>query len=216
VSGSERNKLKAALFATLREQLSGEGFTLKPARNTFVRVHEGRSDFFQLVCLDAKPGWRIQPNVGIRIERVEDIFHKTSGFEAKYQGDTPTIGAAVGNIEDGDNRACEFLLETPADVHRIAGEIMKVFHEFAIPYFNKFSSLSAIDAELNTRPTERTPNRPFSWLRCSTGIIVAKLVGRPDYDTLAMIYSDFLARTNKGFYLKRFKALLESLRRDVS
>lgn len=93
---------------------------------------------------------------------------------------------------------------------------MKVLHEFAIPYFNKFASVYAIDAELNSRPTERTPNRGFPWLRCSTGIILAKLVGRPDYDTFVKIYSDVLTRSNEGFYLKRFEALLDSLRRDVS
>jgi len=104
MNGSERKTLKAALFATLRDQLNGEGFKLKAARDTFVRAHEGYSERFMLVCLDGKPGWRIQPNVGIRIERVEEIFHKTSGFEPKYQKDTPTIGGAVGNIEEGDNR----------------------------------------------------------------------------------------------------------------
>jgi len=106
MKGSERKKLKAALFATLRDQLSGEGFKLKAARDKFVRSHEGHSDFFQLVCLDAKPGWRIQPDVGIRIDRVEEIFHKTSGFEVKYQRDTPTIGGTVGTIKEDDNRTC--------------------------------------------------------------------------------------------------------------
>jgi hypothetical protein len=214
-SGSELSKLKAAMFASLREVLSGEGFKLKAEKDCFVRAHKGHADIFRLVCLSGLPGWRVQPNVAIRIERVENIFHRTSGFEAMYQTDTPTIGGAVGNIKGGDNLTCEFVLENPAEVPKLTGAIMAIFHQFAIPYFDKFSTLAAIDAELNSRPRERTPNRALPWLRCSTGIIVARLIGRPDYDTLAKTYSEILTRTNKGFYLKRFEALLESLK-DVA
>ena len=56
-----------------------------------------------------------------------------------------------------------------------------------------------------------TSHRGLAWFRCSTGIIVAKLVGRPDYEQLAAFYLDVMTRDNKGFYLKRFQPLLKSL-----
>ena len=88
---------------------------------------------------------------------------------------------------------------------------MQVFRTFALPYFEKFVSLAAIDAELNDKPTERTPNRGSPWLRCSTGLIVAKLVGRPNYQELIDIYTEVVSGNAKGFYLKRFQALVQSL-----
>jgi hypothetical protein len=48
-------------------------------------------------------------------------------------------------------------------------------------------------------------------LRCSTGIIVAKLVGRPNYDEVAAYYLKALTKSGKGFYLKWFEPLLKFL-----
>jgi hypothetical protein len=208
----EKSHLKRALFEAVGSHVRAHGFEARLTKDRFVRLRDGRTDIYQLVCLDGKPGWRIQPNVGVRIERVEEIFHQTSEFEPKYQGDTPTIGGSVGAITAGNSRACEFLLESQSDVELVAGNISKLFDDFAIPYFEKFSSLAAIDAELNDRPTDRTPNRGATWLRCSTGVIVAKLVGRPNYDDLVETYREVLRNSDKGFYLKFFDPLVESLK----
>jgi hypothetical protein len=203
--------LKTALFNSLCSELTKHEFSLKAAKDSFVRRRGEVTDLFQLVCLDGKPGYRIQPNTGVRIERIEELFHQTSGFEPKYQKDTPTMGSSVGILLNGDSRTCEFLLESEAEVAFVAEKIVGVFREFALPYFERWGSLQAIDAELNDKPAERTPQRALAWFRCSTGIIVARLLGRHDYEQLAAFYTDVMTRDNKGFYLKRFQALLKSL-----
>jgi hypothetical protein len=208
---TDRKQLKRSLFELLATPLAIDGFKLKASKNCFRRKRNGVTDMFQVICLDGKPGWRIHPEVGMRIERVEEIFHQTSGFELKYQKDTPTIGGGVGNLTAGDNRACEFWLEDSSALSSVASNILDVFNQFGLPYFEKFGSISAIDKELNSNPTERVPNRALPWLRCSTGVIVAKLSGRSDYDELVHIYTDMMRRVSKGFYLERFEALLRSL-----
>jgi hypothetical protein len=207
----ETTPLKAALFESVRRQLVDDGFEFNAVNDQFIRRHGGIADEFQLVCKDAKPGYRVQPNVGVRIDRVEQIFHQTSGFELQYQDSTSTMGAPVGVLLSGSPRACEFLLESESEIASVAEKIVRVFREVALPYFERWSSLAAIDAELNDKPAERTSHRGLAWFRCSTGIIVAKLVGRPDYEQLAAFYLDVMTRDNKGFYLKRFKPLLKSL-----
>ena len=203
--------LKEALFETVQKGVTGEGFVLKRSKERFVRERADITDVFQLVCLDGKPGLRVQPNVGVRVARIEETFHRISGFEPKYQGDTVTIGAGIGNITNNDNRACEFIVETDVDVITASEQILRVFREFALPYFARFSELSAIDAELNDHPLERTPNRPVPWLRCASGLIVAKLVERPNYTELVQVYGDLMSRADKGFYLGRFRALADIL-----
>ena len=71
--------------------------------------------------------------------------------------------------------------------------------------------MQAIDAELNDDPSKKTPHRSLAWFRCSTGIIVARLVGRADYEKLAEFYTEVMTQDNKGFYLTRFQNLLRSL-----
>jgi hypothetical protein len=205
-------KLKTAIFAAISPELTSHGFLLKLAKDRFVRRRGEVSDFFQLVCLDGKPGYRIQPNVGVRLEQVEHIFHQASGIESKYQKDTPTMGSSIGMLLTGDSRSCEFLVESGSDVAMMAGQIVGTFHEFAMPYYERWGSLIAIDAELNSKPSERSHHRPLAWQRCSTAIIAAKLVGRPDYDQLAGFYTEVMKRDNKGFHLGRFQALLMTLK----
>jgi len=204
-------QLKTALLESIRVELTGAGFISKTPKETFYRRYNGIVEVFQLVCLDGQSGWRIQPNVGIRIDCVEEIFHRTSGFDLKYQKDTPTIGNAIGAMVSGDNRACEYLLEKRSEVVSVTEKIVRVFHAFALPYFARFNSLAAIDAELNDKPTERTPQRVVPWLRCATGVIVAKLTGRINYNQLVEIYTDVMSNSEKGFYFGRFQALVKSL-----
>jgi hypothetical protein len=208
---TRKQDLKQSLFESLVAPLAADGFTLKAATSTFRRKRNGVTDLFQIVCPDGKSGWRIHPNVGVRIDRVEDIFHQTSGFEPEFQKDTPTIGNDVGHLTGGGYRGCEFWLEDSSAVSSVASDIVGVFEKFALPYFEKFGSVSAIDQELNSAPTERTANRGLPWLRCATGVIVAKLSGRRDYDELVEIYTDKMRSVSKGFYLERFEALLRSL-----
>ncbi|MGO8689606.1 MAG: hypothetical protein ACLQLG_08220 [Thermoguttaceae bacterium] len=210
--GSNMGKgLKTALFTSLHPELAKHGFALKATKDRFVRRHGDVTDFFQLVCLNAKPGYRIQPNTGVRIERVEELFHQSSGFDPKHRKHTATMGNSVGILLNGRSRTCEFLLESESEVGPVAEKIMDVFREFALPYFERWGSLKAIDVELNDTPTKPTPHRGLAWFRCSTGIIVARLLGRPDYEQLVAFYTDVMARDNKGFYLGPFQALLKSL-----
>ncbi|GGA39973.1 hypothetical protein GCM10010981_31540 [Dyella nitratireducens] len=51
-----------------------------------------------------------------------------------------------------------------------------------------------------------------AWFRCSTGIIVAKLVERPNYEDLVSFHTGMMTKDNKGFYMKRFEALANSLK----
>ena len=217
---ADLKQLKKLLLTAVASRLNDVGFKLKSAKDSFVRDVDASSYIYQLLFLDSKMGWRIQPSVAVRLERVEEIFHQTSGFEAKYQGDTPTIGGFVGSIIADTNRDCEFRLDGEDEVPQVADAIVRVFHEFAEPYFERFSSLAAIDVELNDKPTARTPNRVAPWLRCATGSIVAKLVGRPDYDSLIESYLDTMRTSDKGFYLARYQALLDWLsekhQRDVT
>ena|SRR5690242_19714893 len=206
-----KKQLRIALLQSIASQLSEEGFILKVEKDRFIRPHQGVVDIFQLVFLDAKDTLRIQPNVSVRIECVENIFHQTSNFEAKFQNDTPTIGISVGHLIGGNNQACEFILRQNSEVLTTAKEIVSVFKKIALPYFQKYDSIKAIDAELNSEPTKLTLHRIAPWLRCATGIIVAKLVNRPNYDQLVQVYSKVMSSSDKGFYFRRFKALVKSL-----
>ena len=203
--------LKAAFFTAVTPSLEEKGFRLRAAKDTFRRSHDGVVDMFQIVCLDGKPGIRIQPNVAVRVDQAEEIFHKTSGFNEKEQEDTPTIGGSIGNITGKGNRDFEFILESLSQIPDVTKAILNKFESFALPYFSRFDQIREIDSELNDRPTERTPNRGVPYLRYSSGLIVAKLNRRLNYQELVEYYTKRMSEIDKGFYHKRFEALVQLL-----
>jgi hypothetical protein len=204
-----KRDLRRVLAKRLGQQLATKGFS--PHGVHFVRQHAQTTDRFTVLCTDAKPGYWVKPHVALRIERVERIFHQTSGFSPEHQ-DTVTLGGSVGDILGGNMSDARFLLESDGQLDSLVATLLGLFHTVALPYYQRWSSLHAIDAELNDDPTVRSPHRggPPLW-RCSTGIIVAKLVQRPDYGALAQYYADVMRRVSNGFYYAQYQALLASL-----
>jgi hypothetical protein len=208
---SALSQLKASLFESVSKELVPQGFKLRASKESFIRRRNGASDIFQLTCKDGKPGWKVEPGVAVRVERVEEIFHWTSGFKPQYHSGTATVGAFVGHLLAGSILAYNFFLVSDSDLALVAEQCLRIFREVGLPYYERWGSLRAIDAELNDDPSRKTPHRSLAWFRCSTGIIVARLVGRPDIEKLASFYTKVMTQDNRGFYLKRFQDLLESL-----
>jgi hypothetical protein len=204
--------LKSGILESLRPELAKHGFSLSAKHGRFVRKHGEISDDFTLVCRDDKPGCKVEPHVAVRIERVEEIYHQTSWFRPEHRKNTCTVGGSVGELSNRPSHRLEFLTTQESGISRVVEGVLKVFQDFALPYFEQYGSLRAIDHELNDDPAKRTRQRALATFRCSTGMIVAKLLARADYDQLASFYLQVMKTDNDGFYLKYFKALLESLK----
>jgi len=213
IEKSSTSSLVMALVESVTQRMAIEGFERRPGTHEFIRRRNGITDRFSFtVKVTRVDDYRIQPSVGVRIERVEEIYHRTSQF---HEG-TVTMGAPVGYLigknASKDVRDCEFVLASEPQIVLVAEQLMHIFRTVAIPYFQRWSSIAAIDAELNDHPERPTVHRGMGNSRCSTGIIVAKLVGRRNYDQLADYYLKVMTKNNKGFYFKWFLPLLESLK----
>lgn len=212
---TEQKRLKLEIFEHLKPRLVDHGFKLKAAKETFRRQHDGVTDMFQLIFLDNKiddkPGWRIKLSIAVRVEKVEEIFHQTSSFDQKYQSDTATIGSSLNYLTGISRDDSEFPVNSIDEVPLVCSLILDAFSNFALFYFKRFDVLAEIDRELNTKPLEYNSNRGVPYFRCTTGLIVAKLVGRADYEYLVEVYTEIMRTSDKGFYLKRFQALVDSL-----
>jgi hypothetical protein len=96
-------------------------------------------------------------------------------------------------------------------VERVTSQILTIFREKAQPYYSQFSTLGAVDSAINDQPSDNCIHRVMPWLRCSTGAIVAKLVGRTNYEQLMSFFPDILRNDSNGYYLPRFELLLSDL-----
>lgn len=153
----------------------------------------------------------IAPDVAVRHDVVERIFHRFSGTSAGNQGSTPTIGGGLADITGEARYRVTILPDARREKLRAAEEGLRAAVEEAERYWARYADLRAVDAALNDRPEEDTPHRPLPWLRCCSGLIVARLVERPDAEALARIYTEEMRVWSDGFYLPRFEALTRYL-----
>jgi len=203
--------LQKQLIGTISPSLLNHGFVYISDQEMFIKTLVDVAYHFQVRCINKKGGILIEPGIGVRIELVEKIFHRTSGFEPGYQKWTSTIGAAIWRLEDKPKNF-QYLLTGGESISNIARQLLSVFDTIALPYYSAYSSLEAIDHLLNDYPLKKTPHRTMEWLRASTGVIIAQLVGRDEYEKLKEEYRKKVACIDKGFYLPQFDALIEDLR----
>jgi hypothetical protein len=171
-------------------------------------VDKQRTERYHLMVNYQMPGFRISPSVGVRFEEVEKILHRTSGYERAQQKESTTVGIDLWRVFGRDQY--QVTLKDEADLATATSRIVAIFCEKTEPYFAQFSTLAAVDSAINDQPSADCVHRDSTSLRCSTGLIVAKLVGRQDYDQLASIYLD-IVRNKASHELPKFELLLNNL-----
>jgi len=202
---------KAGIVAALSPELMERGLRYQASTARFIRKPApGCTHALHLLLTESAPFVRLELHLAVRLDAVEKIFHRTSGYEKKYQSGTPTMGGSLDAITG--NRQLRMLLEPDRERQQARALLLDApLLDFYEEWFAKFSDLANIDRELNDDPRRETPNRPMPWLRCSTGIIVAWMRGRPDFAGIADAYRDVLRAFSNGFYLPRFETLLADL-----
>ena len=197
------------VLSGVNSALKPEGFKLVKSKKWFLRQTNGRTEKFQLVMLNDRPGYRVCPSVGVRFEAVEQAFHRTSTFEPEFQRDTDTVAVDLWRIH-GKN-GYQLPVHHDSDVPAVVDRIVAIFRNDAEPYYSQFGDLKAVDVAINGHPLEKCVHRVMPSLRCSTGAIVAKLTGREDYTALVASYREQLQQDANGFYLPPFEALIADL-----
>jgi hypothetical protein len=206
---TKREFLKAELLKILESELKVHDFKLNKALAEFTRKVKDGWFKYQIVFLKIDEGWELNPCLLLRFNCIEDIFHKISGFEQKYQKGTPTIGTSLENyMKDGSGY--RYTLTEEDQIDEIGKELQMLFCNVALPFFEKYNSLVVLDEALNTdtKDTSLTGDI-FKGLKA---LISAKLSGRLNYYELEKFYLNYYKEFSDGFYLPEFDKLREELK----
>lgn len=208
----KKTQLKNTLLDELAILLKPYDFVLVRRMDWFIRKGTP-SLIYQLAFYDGyskNKGYTIAPALAVRIEEVEKIFHKVSGFEPKYQKDTPTINPTIKDLVKAKDDY-EFELAYIQDVNPLVNKLFKIFKNIALPFLEENSSIVAIDKLLNSNPENEDSIFYIPYLRFYHGAIVAKLSCSPNYQYITETYRRYLTRET-GFYLKDYEKLLAILK----
>ena len=202
---------RAELVATLAPRMAARGFPLVKSLHAFKLKQPGLKQAYYLEFIDYGDHFSVRPAVDIRIDEVARVFHRTSGFEKQYQSSTPTLSVSLWRLSE-DLEQFQYDLGDVDQVPRIAALIESVFDTVVAPYFDKYSTVAAVDSLLNKELYSVHYIMP--WVKCSHGLIAARLNQRHDYDDLAAVYSKHMKWISSGFYSDRFEALVRDLEDD--
>ena len=191
--------------------MATRGIPLVKSLHGFKLKQPGLKQAYYLEFIDHGNHFSVRPAVDIRIDEVERVFHRTSGFEKQYQSSTSTLSVSLWRLSEDLDQFRHDLGDVD-HVPRIAALIESVFDTVAAPYFDKYSSVAAVDSLLNKELYSVHYIMP--WVKCSNGLIAARLDQRLDYDDLAATYSKAMKRISEGFYSDRFEALVRDLEDD--
>ena len=200
----KKQEIKVNLLEKLSLLLKPSGFMLVRRMDWFIKKGQ-TSQIYQLAFYNLGNPYTIAPAIAIRIDEVERIFHLISGFEPKYQKDTPTINPTIQALQKAKGRY-EFVLQKPEHIEPVANELFKVFTDIALPFMEKNCTISAIDTLLNDNP-ENDSIYYTSYLRWYHGAIVAKLNKRANYNEVTEIYRQLIA-SQTDYYLASYENLL--------
>lgn len=203
-----KESLRVALLLKLGEQLNVMGFTLNKSQSEFKKTLSLGWEKYQIVFLKREFGWELKPSLLLRIDKIENIFHEISGFEEKYKNGTHTIGISIEDyLHDGNKYRYSLTHENQVD--EISRELFNVFNKVALPFFEKYSSLAAIEEVLNQNPYDTSLTG--SIFKGYKTIIMAKLMQRNNFNDLVNIYQKYYSEFSNGFYLPEYEKLVEVL-----
>lgn len=208
-------KLKSQILSKLieSEPLKSMGFRVVKGSDR-VEVRDG-DRILRYTLIFRTEGGRliVWPDVGIRFESVERIFHVTSGFSPKDSPNTATLGASCWQLLGCANeQECQYSIRDVSEVSGCVEWLASIFRQCAAGYYLVFGTIEAAEQAVNSSPHEECIHRRWPWLRCSTGMILAKFVSSLQYDHLKDVYSETMRHFAGGFYYGRFEALLKNLR----
>jgi hypothetical protein len=199
------------VLALLKLRMADYGYRLRPREDLFWRTQNDFTNQWQARFLSGARGVEVDPEMGIRSEAIERIFHQTSSFAPEHHAGTSTIGGSLANLEALPIATYRCPVTSDDDVLPTVERLMVLFEGKAQAYFARYGSLQAIDQLLNDRPSEPVPGCGFGLPRETRGLIVARLVGRANYLEILTFYRARLAKLNIGSYLAQFDALATSL-----
>ena len=94
-----------------------------------------------------------------------------------------------------------YKIKTEEDIKEWGKIVRKFYEEYAVPFFEKYNAVDAIDKLLNDNPTERVIYCDDLGWRIIKGSIVAKLNNNPKYNELKDYYISEVESKFQGYFM---------------
>jgi hypothetical protein len=212
----KKPNLKNMLMSELEPHLAKEGFKFEKSMLWYTKKKNDISDYFFLEFYTAREGFRVQPALRVRSETMDRIYHQASWIKPAEQKRHTAVAFTMWRVFGGDQKKFECSLASEDSVKPCTEKLMGVFREFAVSFFDKCSSIAAIN-ELFGDPSDSARQvyllDPFEHGVYAT--IAAKLAANARYSTIAEHYLSYIkSHYPQGPYIETYEKLLQVLENE--
>lgn len=189
-----KKEIENILFERLIRSINPD-FKLNKLKSQFILDKEDCRNIFSLVIIKRSGGYVLEPNIYIQIKEVEYIYQLITKLDSANFNDSITIGGTLGNLLGNPSgelvqiESLTFPLFEMSDIEIAINEIVQLFNNFCLKYFEKNSNLNTVNKLLNENPEKRTVHMILNPERCTKGLIAAYLTNSPKYDELVEVYA---------------------------
>ena len=131
-----------------------------------------------------------------KIQKISSIILGDSDFHCITCG---TIGSGTSNYFNEINY--RYRINTIKDVEEWGKIVRKFYGEYAVPFFNKYNTVSAIDGLFNDNPKEKVMYCEDLPQRIIKALIAAKLNNNPKYNELRDYYKSEVESKFQGYFM---------------
>lgn len=175
----KKSEMKRLLLEMLEGILAGTDFRLKKRDDAFVRKIPSGSQAIGLPLWDYNPVFEFSLNICIRLDAVEEIFHRYSGADPKYRFMSHTTMTIMDYFLGSPSL---FKVSTAEDVASIGAILATPIREKVVPFLDQLSSIEALDRAVNgVAPQIDITMNPW---RAVHAVILAHLAGNDDLERI--------------------------------
>jgi hypothetical protein len=127
-----------------------------------------------------------------KIQRIENvIFQEVANYDTLL----------LNKSEYFNELNYRFKIKTQEDIIEWGKIARKFYEEYAVPFFEKYNTIEAIDKLLNEHPTEKVIYLDDLGWRIIKGLISAKLNSNPKYNELRDYYKSEVESKFQGYFM---------------
>jgi hypothetical protein len=197
--------IRRRLFDFLIIKLEPIGFKFIKSEDGFKRNLKNRIDLIRFNFYYYNIGGNstaIEPWIYIQEKSIAKLYSQFSVWEKQYiMGKLYSIGGKMTTIYELDDYApnnkdfgeIRWSIENDSDIDTVLPMISNSIDIVALPYFDKYGSIEAIEKILNDTDNELTKHCSINPLRFAHGLIAAKLTKNPKFIELKNYYIDYFS-----------------------
>lgn len=137
--------------------------------------------------------------IGLGLLPIQKILYKIEEVTDVVDSYGSTIGSSTASYFNEINY--RYKIKSQDDIIEWGKIVKKFYEEYAVPFFEKYNSIDAIDKLLNENPTEKVIYLDDLGWRIIKGLIVAKLNKNPKYNELREYYKSEVESKFQGYFM---------------